>query len=159
MSLERPNSCRLKKFLVGIDGSQSSEKALDFALDFAEKFDAGVTILNVSESLAVVQGPQESVTSPGVSINNVVAKDLRRIHEEILSKGLERARELKPNLSVSSVLKEGDPSLEIISTAKEGGFDTIVLGHKGLGKIQEILLGSVSEKVAHLSPCPLVIVR
>ena len=159
MSLGDTKLMQIKKVLVGIDGSQSSEKALDFALDFAEKFDAGVTILNVSESLAVVQGPQESVTYPGVSNSNVVAKDLRRIHEEILSKGLERARKLKPNMLVSSMLKEGDPSLEIVSTAKEGGFDAIVLGHKGLGKIQEILLGSVSEKVAHLAPCPLVIVR
>ena len=86
-------------------------------------------------------------------------KDLRKIHDEILSRSVAHAKAVKPNLSVSSMLKEGDPALEIVNTAKEGGFDVIVIGHRGLGKMKELFLGSISEKVAHLAPCPVIIVK
>ena len=57
------------------------------------------------------------------------------------------------------MLKEGNPALEIVNTAKEEGFNVIIVGHKGLSKVEELFLGSVSEKVAHLTPCPVVIVK
>jgi len=148
----------IKRVLVGIDGSKNSEKALEFALDFAEKYGSEVMLLNVSESLAISQVSQESVQYPGITSTNVLAKDLRRIQEELLAKTLEHARMLKPTLAVSSMSKEGDPALEIVETVKEGHFDAIVIGHKGLGKMREIFLGSVSEKVVHLASCPVILV-
>jgi nucleotide-binding universal stress UspA family protein len=57
------------------------------------------------------------------------------------------------------MLKEGEPALEIVNAAKESVFDVIVVGHKELGKMKELCLGSISEKVAHLVLCPVVIVR
>ncbi len=150
----------IKNILVGVDGSENSDRALDFALDLAEKFNASVLILNVSESLAMGAAPQESPAySSGNGNTAIFGKDLRKIHDEILRRSVARAKAVKPNLAVSSMLKEGDPALEIVNTANEGGFDVIVVGHRGLGKLKELFLGSVSEKVAHLTPCPLIIVR
>ena len=57
------------------------------------------------------------------------------------------------------MLKDGDPAVEIVNFAKDSGFDIIVIGHKGSGKVRERFLGAISEKVAHLAPCPVVIVR
>ena len=68
-------------------------------------------------------------------------------------------RQVKPNLAISSILKEGDPANEVVDVAKEGGFDAIVIGHKAQGKVEELFLGSVSEKVAHLASCPVIIVK
>ena len=65
----------------------------------------------------------------------------------------------KPNVAVSSKLREGDPALEIVAEAKEAGFDVVVVGHRGLSRVREIFLGNISEKVAHLAPCSVVIVR
>jgi nucleotide-binding universal stress UspA family protein len=42
---------------------------------------------------------------------------------------------------------------------KDVGFDVVVVGHRGLGRFRELFLGNISEKVAHLAPCPVVIVR
>ena len=64
-------------------------------------------------------------------------KDLTKIHEEILSRSVAHAKAVKPTLTVSSMLKEGDPALEIVKTANEGSFDVIVVGHRGLGRIKE----------------------
>ncbi len=43
--------------------------------------------------------------------------------------------------------------------SKEGNYDVVVLGHRGVGKMREILLGSISEKVAHTVPCTVIIVK
>jgi len=151
-------SLLIRNVLVAVDGSENSDRALDFALDLAEKFGASVTILNVSESLAMGAVPQESATYPSGS-TAVLAKDLRAIQNELVSRNVYHARAVMPNLPVSSMLKEGDAALEIVNVAKDGGFDVIVVGHRGSGKMRERLLGSISEKVAHNAPCPVVIVK
>lgn len=66
----------------------------------------------------------------------------------MLSKALEEAKKLKPDLKISIVLKEGRPADKIVETAEEEGFDLIVLGHRGLGKVKAFFLGSVSDRVA-----------
>ena len=142
---------------MGVDGSENSDRALDFALDLAEKFNASITILHVSESLAMEAIPQESIAYSGGN-TAALSKDLRQIYDEMLSRSVARAKAVKPNLSISSLLKVGDPALEIVNTAKEGGFDVIAVGHRGSGKKRELFLGGISEKVAHLTPCPLIIV-
>ena len=150
----------IKNILVAVDGSENSCRALDFALDLAEKFSGSIMILNVSESLAMSAVPQESTAYSGGDGNTAMfGKDLRKIHDEILSRSVARAKTANPNLAVSSMLKEGNPALEIVNTAKEGGFDAVVVGHRGLGKMEELILGSVSERVAHLTPCTVIIVK
>ena len=96
----------IRNVLVAVDGSENSDRALDFALDLAEKYGAAVTVLNVSESPAMGAVPIEPTTVSGESMV-VFAKDLRRFHEEILSKAVAHAREVKPNVVVFSKLREG----------------------------------------------------
>jgi nucleotide-binding universal stress UspA family protein len=56
-------------------------------------------------------------------------------------------------------LLEGDPAVEIVAKAKNAGFDIIVVGLYGIGRVREVFLGNISEKLAHLEHCPVVIVR
>ena len=147
----------IRKVLVAVDGSENSGRALDFGLDLAEKFGATVTVLNVSESPVMGAVPMEPTTVSGESMV-VFAKDLRRFHEEILSKAVAHAKAVKPGVEVFWKYVEGDPALEIVAAAKDG-FDVVVIGHRGLGRVREMFLGNISEKVAHLAPCPVVIVR
>ncbi|MGE5188080.1 MAG: universal stress protein [Betaproteobacteria bacterium] len=149
----------IKQVLVAVDGSENSIRALDFALDLTEKYAAQLTILNVSESMAVATVPQD----PGaIAAENLVTynKDLGKIHENILKKAVAHAKESKPNMTISSKLREGNAASQIIAEAKESGSDIIVVGHKGVGKVKEFLgMGGISEKVVHTAPCPVVIVR
>ena len=147
-----------RKVLVAVDGSENSDRALDLALDLGEKYDSDIMILNVSGSLVMGVVPEESTAYSSGSLATF-AKDLRKIHEEILIKAVVHAKMVKPDLAISSMLKEGDPAHEIVTVAKEGGFDVVVVGHKGLGRVKELFLGSTSEKVAHLATCPVIIVR
>lgn len=149
----------IRNVLVAVDGSENSVRALDFALDLAEKYGAAVTVLNVSELPAMGAIPQEPAAVAGGGMT-IFAKDLGRFHEEILSRAVAHAKEVKPNVPVASRLRDGDPALEIVAEVKERGFDIVVVGHVGIGRVKEFLgLGGISEKVAHLAPCPVVIVR
>jgi nucleotide-binding universal stress UspA family protein len=148
----------VSKVLVAVDGSENSDRALDFALGFSEKYDAALTIINVTESSAVAVVPTDIGAYPGNSMM-VVARDLRKFHEDILEKALARAKAAKPNLAVTSLLKEGNAASEIATVSKEGNFDFVVVGHRGVGKVRELLIGSISEKVVHTVSCTVIIVK
>jgi nucleotide-binding universal stress UspA family protein len=158
------------KILVGVDGSENSEKALDCALEIADKFSASVLILNVFQppqefryQLNTYQQPpasgyyeKSSEYQPNIAS---LIKDLRNVHEAILSKATERATKLKPNLKITFELKEGDASSQIVETATNGEFDLIVIGHRGDSEIKELFLGSTSERVAHRAECAVLIAK
>ena len=147
------------KILVVVDGSENSNRALDFALDIAEKYGASLTVLNVRESPGVGAVPMEPTAVSGESMV-IFGKDLLRLHEEILRKAVAHSKIVKPEMAVFSKLREGDPALEIVALAKEEGFDLVVVGHEGAGRVKEFFgLGGISEKVVHLAPCSVVIIR
>ena len=137
--------------LVAVDGSENSERALNFALDFAKKYNAGLTIVNVSESSAAAAYAGDGMAS--------VARDLRRFHEGILEKAVAYAKSGQPDVVVSTVLREGDPATEIVSVATEGNSDVVVVGHRGLGKVKGIFLGSISQKVTRSLSCTVILVK
>lgn len=147
----------IKKVLVAVDGSENSLRALDFALDLAEKYRASVLILNVFQLPAMYSSPDD----PDVYSSSRAAfvRDLQRLHHESLAKASAKARRLKPDLEVDAKLKEGEPAAQIVETADEGGFDVIVVGHRGMGRFSEVFLGGVSERVAHMAKCAVVIIK
>ena len=160
----------ITKILVGVDGSKNSEKALDHALEIADKFSASVLILNVfqpppetgyrtnmSSQFPASGYPQDTIDDqPNMS---TFIKDLRKVHEAVLSNAAERAIKLKPKLEITTELKEGNTPSQIIRTAANGGFDLIVVGHMGESEIKEFLLGSTSERVVHQARCAVLIVK
>ncbi len=148
----------IENVLVAVDGSENSDRALDFALNLAEKYGASITVLNVSETPAIGAVPLEPTTFSGDSMV-LFSKDLRMLHEEILNKSVTRAKEVNTSVLISMKLRDGDPAMEIVAEAKEGRFDIVVVGHRGSSRVREIFLGKISEKVAHLAPCPVVIVK
>ena len=57
------------------------------------------------------------------------------------------------------VVVHGVPFQEIVETAKSQQVDLIVMGTHGRTGLHHVLLGSVAEKVVHLAPCPVLVVR
>jgi nucleotide-binding universal stress UspA family protein len=158
------------KILVGVDGSVGSEKALNYALEIADKFSASVLILNVFQMHPGVEYPpnmaqltpssgnsQAPIDSPPNMAS--IVRDFRKVHEAVLSKAKERATKLKPNLRITAELKEGDAQSQIVETAANGEFDLIVIGHREDSKIKELFLGSTSERVAHRAKCAVLIAK
>ena len=160
----------ITKILVGVDGSKISEKALDYALEIADKFSSSILILNVFQpppefgyqSNMFSQLPGSGISQDTIGNQSNISdfiKDLRKVHEAILFKAAERATKLKPMLKITIELKEGNTPSQIIETAANGAFDLIVLGHMADSKIKEYFLGSTSERVVHQAKCAVLIVK
>lgn len=150
----------IKKILVSLDGSEHANKALDYALDLAEKYSAEIVLLSVIPPVAVPMAyPDTSMAYISPSTIDMYYNELKTIHESVLSQAFTKAKRFNSNLRVSTKIAEGRPSDRIVETAKEGNFDVIVMGSRGLGGAKEFFLGSVSHRVAIEAPCPVLIVK
>jgi nucleotide-binding universal stress UspA family protein len=60
---------------------------------------------------------------------------------------------------VKAEVKTGQPARVIVKTAEQGGYEAIIIGSRGHGDLEGLLLGSVSHKVANLSKCTVITVK
>lgn len=141
-----------KKILVALDGSQKSDKALDFALDLAEKYSAEILLYSAIPPISSI------ISAVYPSSDKYYAVSKAR-HEQVLEDALKKAKKLQPNLNILTKLAEGRPADKIIETAKLEKSDLIIVGDRGLGGIKEFILGSVSHRVADTATCPVLIVK
>jgi nucleotide-binding universal stress UspA family protein len=69
------------------------------------------------------------------------------------------AATLPRDLSVTTVLRHGDPAEEILRLLREQPVDLVCMGARGRGRVTGALLGSVSTAVLHHSPVPVVVLH
>lgn len=152
------------KILVPLDGSEHSLRALEIAIQIAKKFDGKITLIHVySVSVRPVIVPEPSTLTPGIPIMapteySRVAEAVREAGARILANGKEKAK-AEGVEEVETMLKEGHVVQEIVKAAEEGKFDLIVMGARGISKIKELILGSVSDGVVRNAPCPVLITK
>ena len=132
--------------LVGLDGSQSSQRALEHAIDLARSSGAKLTLMTVAPPVATY------VTLGGVSIETMSA-ELDKWAANVLD---EAARTIRPEVTANKVQGSGHAGPEILKELERGGYDLIVLGTRGRGRTQEGLLGSVNGYIHFHAQIPLL---
>jgi nucleotide-binding universal stress UspA family protein len=141
------------KIVVGVDGSEPSRAALRWALQEAELREAELVIVNAwsSPTVPAYAGVAAAPLSPGMrdDAREGAADLVRTVADEVA--GEERA------LHFDYVTEEGSAAEVLIEAARDA--DVLVVGSRGHGGFTGLLLGSVSQQVAHHAPCPVVIVR
>lgn len=136
--------------LVPTDGSKGTDRALDHALDIAEKYGATVHAVYVVNTSAYSTLPSDSNWE---SITAALEDEGRKATQEI-------ARRLgDSNLDVEKEVTEGVPHKRILEYADDNGVDMIVMGTHGKTGLDRLLLGSVTEKVVRSSNVPVLTVR
>jgi nucleotide-binding universal stress UspA family protein len=144
-----------KKILVAIDGSEYSKKALEFACEMAQRFEAAVHIVHVPQGTAA----DCVMVLGGASVMlHASREEIEKVGERLIESAVEAAKENGCE-SVTTELRGGDPAHEIVECAKENEADYLVIGSRGLGDLGGMLLGSVSNKVNHTSPCTCITVH
>jgi nucleotide-binding universal stress UspA family protein len=133
----------MKKILLAYDGGEPARHALDTAAELALKFGASLSVVSV-----VPVHPGRAPVEPWDD-STVHAQELVDARRRLQEKGVE-ADLLQP---------AGDPARTIEHIAAEGGFDTIVLGSRGLSMVGRALQGSVSEHVATHAEATVIITR
>lgn len=147
----------INKILIALDGSDPANKALNFALDIAEKFSAEVLIVTVVHETFLPY-----IAIPGSIVPPTLAnfsEELKESHEIVLKEALEESKKRNPDLKISTKLFKGHASDVIVESAKEEKVDLIVVGSRGLSGVKRFFLGSVSHNVAHHCECPVLIVK
>jgi nucleotide-binding universal stress UspA family protein len=120
--------------LAAVDGSLSSRRALEQAIDISRAMNSKLTLITVSPPLS------HYVTLAGVS-GETMSKELEKWAEKILS---EAAEAVPDDVIAHRVRRSGHAGQEILEELEGGGYDLVVLGSRGRGRAQEGLLGSVN---------------
>jgi len=134
--------------IVALDGSEESLLALEHARAIAECFRSKLILVHAF--------PHTSDLRDSLEYNNLVALRIKK-GEEII----ETARKLlgQTSIEVDEELLEGPAAEAILSAATTRNADLIVMGSRGMGSLKGIVFGSVSTKISHYAPCPVMVVR
>ncbi len=146
----------LKKILVAIDGSQPSQRALDMGAQIAEKFDAVLVLIYVIRDMQLPESLRQMAEVELVQESRLTT--LQKIGQTILAEAATRARKQGAK-DVRNEVRPGDPAGAILRYVAENGVDLIIMGSRGLGDMESMLLGSVSRKVSNLAKVGCLTVR
>ncbi len=135
--------------LLAVDGSEHSLHAARKAAELARA-------LKSSElQVVVVYDPMPPIL--GDPDFQIVLNARLEGAQKILQSATEAIGEIPSKVNAEAIA--GDPAESIISIAETRKCDLIVMGSRGLGRLTGLLLGSASQKVVSLAPCPVLIVR
>ena len=136
------------RVLLASDGSSNSRRATRWLRDLPLPSGTRVSVLTVA---TLTEPPRDSQTMS--ELRERVATKARRA-------GDTAAMILRRRWSeVETIVRPGDPPVEIVHVAEELGVDMVALGARGLGRLNRLLAGSTSLTVARYAPCPVAIVR
>ena len=136
-------------FLVPVDFSRGSEKALDYALKMARQQGAKVVSLHVVPADVIY--PQ---TGPSFNLYGLMAGDARRNFQKLVKR-----KHLDPKNSTLMLAHGTDLSAIIARHAKKISAAMIVMGSHGRTGLRRFLLGSVAERTLRYADCPVLIVK
>lgn len=139
----------LKRILVPVDFSESSRKALQYALAFAKLFNAEIALVHVV---------------PNVSAESRLAFDMPELQRSLLQEGQDKLDdEIKPyaggSVKLTASVLKGVPFHEIVQAGQQLKADLIVLGTHGRTGLRHVFMGSTAERVVRHATCPVMVVR
>ncbi len=141
----------MKTILLATDGSASARRATEEAIELA--LETGWSLQIVS-----VWSPPKAMVGYGVIVPLDAGGDAERQQaENVVDAAAEKAR--AAGLQPKTAVRRGNPASEICARAGVIGADLIVIGSHGRGPVKRAALGSVSTRVLHHAPCPVLIVR
>ncbi len=146
----RINPFRLQKILVPIDFSDCSKKALQYAIAFAEFFDASITLLHVVQ-----------VSLPGTEF---AAIDFHTLESQLIENSdAALARlvkdKIRDKVPTQAITRVGQPVRETVRVAQELDVDLIIISTHGHTGLKHVFLGSTTENLVRYAPCPILTVR
>ena len=140
-----------KVIVVGIDGSEQSKHAAQAAADLARKNSARLRIVTV---VRPPEGWWGIVGSPPPA--DVLTASMSEAQQGILDSTVEDLDLEGVEWSASEEI--GEPASALADVCREHEADLLVVGRRGAGLVERLVMGSVADRVAHYAPCPVLIV-
>lgn len=132
--------------VVGYDGSPAAQVALDWAADTAAAYGDPLTILSARPDAEAELLDLSEAIDEGL---------LRQTTVDMLADAAARTGETHPDVDVQVLVSPDSPVISLLAAAEDA--DMIVLGSRGLGGFQGLVLGSTALNVTPYAPCPVVV--
>ncbi|HEY8524678.1 MAG TPA: universal stress protein [Acidimicrobiales bacterium] len=139
----------MRRIVVGVDGSQSSRNALNWAVREARAHGARVEAVHVWQVPAAAFYPPGAIALDVGTYEEQAKQQLDEIVDSTDTTGLADP--------IERIVTCGPPARTLLEVAK--GADLLVVGSRGRGGFAGLVLGSVSQQCVHHAPCPVVVVR
>lgn len=141
----------ISSIVVGFDGSEAAERALQMGCALAQKFDARIEVshtpLDETVTFAV-----EAIS--GFYVGTTIAQD--ELLREAAVKMAERAKAIAAAAGCADIevhIGHGDPVENVLARATVAAADLIVTGRRGLGSVKGLFLGSTSQNISKKASC------
>jgi ubiquinone biosynthesis protein len=135
----------ISRVMVGTDLSQTASRAVGWATDFAERFDAELHLVQV----IVPTSPSDTEFGSAERTRAAAAGDA--LQDEAARLAGPRGR--------AHVVVDVDPAMAIVAAAEDAKIDVLVVGNAGMAGRKEFLLGNVPNRISHNARCTVIIVN
>jgi nucleotide-binding universal stress UspA family protein len=129
------------RLVVGVDGSEGSQTALEWAAAEAGRTGAVIEI--------------HAAYSPGYAF--LTPSDVQRVLQEMIENATSHISSIAPDLMTKGIAHEGPPGAALVDASY--GANLLIVGSRGLGGFAGLLLGSVSQQCVLHAHCPVLVVR
>jgi nucleotide-binding universal stress UspA family protein len=140
----------MKRILVAVDGSETAQKAARMAADIALRFGSQLTLVYVVPRLLL---PPDVY---GLTLADV-EREHRAYAEKLMDEALVKLGE--PAIKTDTLILYGSPAEAIAETAASQDVGMVVVGSRGRGAVARVVLGSVSDRLVHISSKPVLVVH
>lgn len=137
--------------VVGVDGSEGSQRAAEHAAAIARFWKAKlllVTVVRTPEGWWGIGGAPPSPEALSAALVEGQQRILRDIEDQLDMNGI----------TYETVEELGDPVTRLIAVSETNDADLLVVGRRGAGLAERMILGSVADRLCHLAPCPVLVV-
>lgn len=139
------------RLVIGVDGSPGSAAAVQAVTNRVWPADSEVLLVNAAWTIPPVMTDEAVGT-----VTEWIASENDRV-QEMIGAAIDKLQ--SAGLKVSSLVRETEPKKLLVDEAERWGADCIFLGARGMGRLERILIGSVSSGVAARAHCSVEVVR
>lgn len=147
------------KFLVAVDGSEHSARALDHAVEMASATGASVTVVHAVVPEVYAERFADPVADRSEADGAYVVDAVENAEDRAEQVLARMAARVDDGVDVTTQLLYGDPVVEVADFADDEDFDGVFVGHRGVSERYEALLGSVAKGLVGRASVPVTVVH
>lgn len=138
-----------RNILVGLDGSDAGNHALELALELAKLSDGSVHVVSVEEHLPAYAATVGEVDDE----DRYESEYFQRLHADVTRAANER------QVPITAEIQRGHAAETLVRAAQLSHADILIIGHTGHSRLHNLFLGSTADRVVEHAPCPVLVAR